>query len=243
MPPNSLGVVEMEASKNGMSKMCATFMGKSIGSKKTPFWTFLNALQCETWIIVKPLCRMFEHAPAFDADISQWKPNQANSMERMFYNAPSFGKTQLLTETISESSLTTPGQFKLLCWDLPSAQVKVQNMFCGSTVRFDPCCATITQMETSCCNRFCYNTSTVCAHPEHNLNLGNQYGASSGSMIHDDDENNHVKEINPEFHAKGNFEPRGAASLGMEEMFLIVGLIVLVMLGFWALAYFLIKRT
>jgi Mycoplasma protein of unknown function, DUF285 len=197
---------------------------------------------CETWLSGNNnFCRMFEHTPSFDADISQWKPNQANNMERMFYNALSFGKT--LAETISESSLTAPGQFKLVCWDLPSAQVKVQNMFCGSAVRFDPCCATVTQMETSCCNRFCYNTSTVCAHPEHNLNLGNYYGASSGNMIHDEDEYNHVKEIDPEFHAKGNFEARGTASLGMEEMLLIVGLIVFVMLGFWAMAYILIKRT
>jgi Mycoplasma protein of unknown function, DUF285 len=259
MLPNSLDVVEMEASKDGMSKMSATFMGKSsvTSEHKMPSCLGLTSSYSR---LTHPwenfgICfrRMFEQTPAFDADISQWKPYAANNMDRMFYNATLFGTTQLLAETISESSLptTTLGQqqqFKLLCWDLPNAQVKVQNMFCGSTVRFDPCCATVTQMETSCCNRFCYNTSTSCAHPEHNLNLGNTYGASSGSMIHDDDDKDKYNHVinNPEFHAKENFvQAQRKASLGMEEMFLIVGLIVLVMLGFWVMTYFFIikKRT
>jgi surface protein len=102
---------------------------------------------------------MFEDNPSFQADVSSWNPAKATNMERMFYNATAFGKTRPLKETVSNSP------FSLLCWKLPSAQVNTQDALCGSNARFDPCCATTVQFETSCCNRFCYNMTTTCEHP------------------------------------------------------------------------------
>lgn len=135
------------------------------------------------WALSLTFTRMFENNPSFSADIQKWNVSAARSMERMFYNSTAFGKAKVLEQTITEQSPETANsEFKLLCWDLPNAQVKVQNMLCGSAVRFDPCCASQTQAETSCCNRFCYNISTTCAHPEHDKGKADHYSASSGTM-------------------------------------------------------------
>ncbi|CAB9505203.1 Mycoplasma protein of unknown function, DUF285 [Seminavis robusta] len=207
------------------------------GSKKS---SSIQGWNVET---VRNFYGMFENTPVFDADISSWKPVGAKNMEHMFFNASGFGtKPNSLPATITES--TTQGDFKLLCWQLSNGQVKTSNMFCGSSVRFDPCCATPTQLEISCCNRFCYNTSTTCAHPNHDHNQAHQYVASSGNLAHEEIPTGHPHHdlvLAAEGHAKDNFvdTPAEDSFIGWEGIVMIVVLLLVMMLCFLALVYFL----
>ena len=165
----------------------------------------------------------------------------------MLFNATAIGNNPFypMHQTVSENHGTQRSQFKLLCWDLPNAQLKTQNAFCGSSIRFDPCCASTTQFETSCCNRFCYNMSTTCEHPDQDKGAANQYhyGASTGNLYHEDDdealwEHNHPDQQQTE-HLRGKQDQNETTSIGWEGSVMIVLMLVVMVCCFLTCVRFL----
>ena len=190
---------------------------------------------------------MFENNPSFQSDISPWNPAAAQNMERMFYNATAFGKEHPLKQTVSEYHSNGNAQFKLFCLHLPNAQVKTLDAFCGSNVRFDPCCATTRQFETSCCNRFCYNTTTTCQYPDHDLGAANEhhFSISTPNLIHDDDSYGKKEEGTTEMilehsNMRGKYQQGETekTTLGWEGIVMIAFLLLLVLCCFWAMVKF-----
>jgi hypothetical protein len=202
---------------------------------------------------VRNFFETFANTPAFDADISRWRVDSAHTMERMLYNATAIGRTHPMKATTTERHDDASGiGFKLLCWNLPSSTVKVENMMCGSNVRFDPCCVTPTQLQASCCNRFCYNTSTVCSDPARDQSQKSHYEAASWTMAHEDyeeyrrdNDNGDDKYSNDDMNTfdfgiqKQGIDVRAKQKLGAAAIVFIIVLVIAILMCFVGLVYYL----
>lgn len=190
---------------------------------------------------------MFEDNPTFEADISSWDLHNARNLERIFYNAATFGTTTPLAETVSTpENVNHP--VALLCWVLPNDQVKTSESFCGSQVRFDPCCATEAQRRASCCNDYCHEADasmTTCQHPDQDLGakLGSHYGITSGNVYHEavrtDDElqeqtqHSHAGLLKGGSHQEDDEGQDEKVYLGWEGILAISVLLVIALCCFW----------
>lgn len=188
---------------------------------------------------------MFEENPSFQADISKWNVASARNMERIFYDASAFGTITPLAETIS-SPQNGDKPMALLCWPIPTAQVKTSESFCGSSVRFDPCCATEDQRRLSCCHDFCHDSDVSiasCQHPDQDYGnvLATQYGATSGSVYHDalpedvlqEQVHSHAGLFRGGAHEEDEEGQDEKAHLGWEEILAIAVLLLIALCCFW----------